>query len=135
MIQYRLSKERNNLRFSGVMPFPPCSVRIGDLVSSPAMMICVFPIDVRIYVSLYLICSAWEQQGQSSRAALPDNISERWQKHILKMCDEVDFPIEEIYRTMYAFKPDLERQQVQKIPASLIPCRENAFLFNKRYHD
>ena len=77
----------------------------------------------------------WEQQGQSSRAALPDNISELWQKHILKMCDEVDFPIEEVYRTLFAYKPDLERKQVQKILASLIPCRENAFLFNKRYHD
>ena len=64
-----------------------------------------------------------------------EELSEMWQKHILNMCDEVDFPIEEVYRTMYAYKPDLERKQVKKDLASLIPCRENAFLFNKRYHD
>lgn len=56
----------------------------------------------------------WEHQRQSSRAALPNNISELWQKHIQKMCDEVDFPIEEVYRTMYAYKPDLELSQVKK---------------------
>ena len=76
----------------------------------------------------------WEQQRRASRSALPDNISELWQKHIRKMCDEVNFPIEEVYRTMYAFKPDLELKQVKKELASLIPCRENAFLFNKRNH-
>ena len=77
----------------------------------------------------------WEQHGLSPRAALPYNISELWQDHIRKMCDEVNFPIEEVYRTMYAYKPDLELKQIKKEVASLIPCRENAFLFNKRNHD
>lgn len=77
----------------------------------------------------------WEQQGQSSRTALPNNISELWHEHILKMCDEVNFPIEEVYRTIYANKPDLELKKVKKELASLVPCRENAFLFNKRNHD
>ena len=76
----------------------------------------------------------WEQHGQSSRASLPDNISELWQKHIRKMCDEVNFPIEEVYRTMYAYKPDLELKQIRKDLASLVPCSENAFLYNKRNH-
>ena len=76
----------------------------------------------------------WEQHGKSSRAKLPDNLSEQWKKHILKMCQEVDFPLEEIYRTMYTFKPDLEQKQIKMELASLIPCRKNAFLFNKRNH-
>jgi hypothetical protein len=54
----------------------------------------------------------WEHHGKSSRVSLPDNLSEQWKKHILKMCDEVDFPIEEIYRTMYTFKPDLKLKQI-----------------------
>lgn len=74
----------------------------------------------------------WEKYGRISRADLPDNASEQWMQYIQGMCDAVDFPMEDVVRTIYKDKNDVIMQEVQDIQKHLIPCRENAFLFNKR---
>jgi len=74
----------------------------------------------------------WENYGNIRRSDIPDNASEQWMQYIQDMCDAVDFPMEDVVRTIYKDKNDEVMQEVQDIQKHLIPCRENAFLFNKR---
>lgn len=76
----------------------------------------------------------WEEYGRTNRAELPANASEQWMQYIQEMCDAVDFPMEEVIRTMYIDKNDVTMQEVRDIINNLIPSKANAFLYNKRNH-
>ena len=83
-----------------------------------------------------LLIDSWTDQAAiDSHHASPmmQKIMELREKYDLHMIAERF--VSEVYRTIYAYKPDLELKKVKKELASLVQCRENAFLFNKRNHD
>lgn len=70
----------------------------------------------------------WENIGVQKRSSLSENESEKFLQKIMEQTEN-GYTIEEIKRTRFHDKMDIEQQQVFEYLDKLIPCKENAFLF------
>jgi len=70
----------------------------------------------------------WENIGVQKRSSLSENESEKFLQKIMEQTEN-GYTIEEIKRTRFQDKMDIEQQQVFEYLDKLISCKENAFLF------
>lgn len=74
----------------------------------------------------------WEREGLFSRDDLPENFGEQFIKMFEKRLQPWD-TLESVERTRFHTKAEIEQKNAFAHLDKLIPCRENAFLWNKRY--
>lgn len=73
----------------------------------------------------------WEQFKPVSRSSLPSDAAEQFLEGI--MCQtENGYTLDEIHRTRFHTKEEIEQKDVYNHLDKLIPCSRNAFLFRKR---
>lgn len=76
----------------------------------------------------------WEREERLSRDSLPEDFSEQFIKTFEKRIQPWDTP-ESIERTRFHTKAEIEQKDAFAHLDNLNPCRENAFLWNKKYHN
>ena len=73
----------------------------------------------------------WERFPSISRADLPDNATEQFLEEIMSQTDN-GYTLEEIHRTRFHSKAEVEQQSAFSYWDKLIPNARNAFLFRKK---
>jgi len=75
----------------------------------------------------------WEREGQQARNSLADNYRELFIKEFEDRIQPWD-TLESVERARFHTKTEIEQKDAFAHLDRLIPCRENAFLFRKKYY-